>query len=233
MNLGHYEEIAAAATKDDLKARLVEFTSHVGFERFALVLERTLVDGTKRYHSLTNAPDGFSEVQVDNSIAAVDPVHSHLRSSLTPIVYTQQTYVDAGVPDLWDMVAPFGYSVGIGVSMVAPGVGRVMLGIDRASALPKDENALGRLASDLQLLAQYSQDVAQRLLAGAFTPELTGHQMAVLQLIGEGKSNSVIATLLGVSENTVKYHVGTLFRRMNVATREQAVRAACRAGLID
>lgn len=232
MLLKQYEEVAGARTRDELRERLVTFAHHVDFERFAIAVERPRADGRKRYSSLTNAPEAWISSQVDNKIAAVDPVHTHLRTSFKPIVYTQRTYVDAGAGDLWDMAAPFGYSVGVAVSLAVPGVGRLLMGVDRSGNLPNNQETTARLVSDLQLLATYGQETICHLLAANDEP-LTAQQLNVLQLVAEGKSNPVIATLLGVSENTVKFHVRELFKRLRVATREQAVREACRIGLIS
>lgn len=231
MHLRQYEEVANARSKEELCERMVAFTHFVDFERFAIAVERLRPGGGKSYSSLSNTPPAFLSTQLDSSIAAVDPVHTHLRTSFKPILYTQQTYADAGMGELWDMAAPFGYAVGAAVSIAVPGVGRLLLGVDRSGGLPNDPDKQARVVSDLQLLATYSQETMTRLLA-ANDESLTPQQLHVLQLISEGKSNSVIAALMGISENTVKFHVGGIFRRMNVATREQAAVEGCRQGLI-
>jgi two-component system, NarL family, nitrate/nitrite response regulator NarL len=57
-------------------------------------------------------------------------------------------------------------------------------------------------------------------------PRLTDRQSDVLKLIQRGLSNKMIARELGVSEKTVKVHVTSLFKALNVANRTQAVSAA-------
>lgn len=233
MHLQQFEDVAAASTKDELRERMTSFTHHVDFDLFAYVLETTNADGSKSYRSINNAPLATQKLHSDNRLAKIDPVHTHLRTSAKPILWTQKTYVDAGVPELWDNVAPFGYQVGIGVSMPVPGIGRLLLGVDRSRSLPSDPDKVARVVSDLQLLTAYTQDTVIRALHAANDECLTPQQLSVLQLVSEGKSNSVIGSLLGISENTVKFHVQGIFRRLQVATREQAVMESCRRGLLS
>jgi DNA-binding NarL/FixJ family response regulator len=57
-------------------------------------------------------------------------------------------------------------------------------------------------------------------------PALTPRQLDVLAHVIEGKSNKEIARSLGLSEATVKAHVGSIFKTLNVSNRTQAARAA-------
>jgi ATP/maltotriose-dependent transcriptional regulator MalT len=63
--------------------------------------------------------------------------------------------------------------------------------------------------------------------------ELTAREREVLALVADGRSNRDIATGLGISEHTVKFHLASLFGKLGVSTRTQAVRRALEWGLID
>jgi DNA-binding NarL/FixJ family response regulator len=52
--------------------------------------------------------------------------------------------------------------------------------------------------------------------------ELTPRELEVLQLIAMGKSNREIADTLFISERTVKNHVNSILRRLNLRDRTQA-----------
>jgi NarL family two-component system response regulator LiaR len=62
--------------------------------------------------------------------------------------------------------------------------------------------------------------------------QLTPREREVLELIGEGRSNKAIALALGVSEKTVKTHVGHVLAKLGVNDRTQAAVFAARAGLL-
>jgi NarL family two-component system response regulator LiaR len=61
---------------------------------------------------------------------------------------------------------------------------------------------------------------------------LTPREREVLELLGGGLSNKRIALELGVSEKTVKAHVGHLLAKLGVADRTQAALYAVRVGLV-
>lgn len=52
---------------------------------------------------------------------------------------------------------------------------------------------------------------------------LTGRQIEVLRLMAHGKSNRDIASLLGLSEGTVKVHMTAIFKALGVSSRTQAM----------
>jgi NarL family two-component system response regulator LiaR len=65
------------------------------------------------------------------------------------------------------------------------------------------------------------------------TDRLTARERQVLELIGRGLSNKLIARELGISEKTVKTHVGHVLAKLGVTDRTQAALHAVRAGLVE
>jgi DNA-binding NarL/FixJ family response regulator len=63
-------------------------------------------------------------------------------------------------------------------------------------------------------------------------PTLTGREVEILGLLAEGLGNKTIAARLGISEHTVKTHVTSVFAKLGVSTRAEAVANAIRLGLI-
>jgi len=64
-------------------------------------------------------------------------------------------------------------------------------------------------------------------------PSLSDREKEVLQWVGQGKNNWEISQILGISERTVKFHVGRVLEKMNVTSRTQAVVLAMEMGLLD
>jgi DNA-binding NarL/FixJ family response regulator len=61
---------------------------------------------------------------------------------------------------------------------------------------------------------------------------LTAREVQVLELLAEGLPNKSIATRLGISDQTVKFHVASVAGKLGAANRTDAVRLAVRRGLI-
>jgi two-component system, NarL family, response regulator len=62
--------------------------------------------------------------------------------------------------------------------------------------------------------------------------DLSSREREVLKLIVKGRSNREIASDLGITESTVKCHVGVILLRLNVSDRTQAAVAALQRGLV-
>jgi len=62
---------------------------------------------------------------------------------------------------------------------------------------------------------------------------LTTRERVVLTLIAQGRSNKRIALELGISEKTVKTHVGHVLAKLDVTDRTQAAVLAVQAGLVN
>ena len=101
-------------------------------------------------------------------------------------------------------------------AVVAVGTGNVLFGsgvaqrlLDYFTALPPDGAASPR----------------------AHFPHLTSREHEILNLIAAGESNTVIAQRLFLAPKTVRNHVTSIFRKLDVADRAQAIVRARQAGL--
>jgi len=61
---------------------------------------------------------------------------------------------------------------------------------------------------------------------------LTSRERQILQMAAEGLANKEIAGQLQISEHTVKYHLSTLYSKLGVSSRTEAVRAGMRKGWV-
>jgi len=94
-------------------------------------------------------------------------------------------------------------------------------------------------AADTGVDAVLVADDALRSTAAAhdeesgFDEPLTSREVQVLELLAEGLPNKAIATRLGISDQTVKFHVASIAGKLGAANRTDAVRRAVRRGLIS
>ena len=74
--------------------------------------------------------------------------------------------------------------------------------------------------------------VAARLHEHKSGSHLTRREEEILDLLGKGLSNRELGQVLGISEDTIKTHLKSLFRKLDVSDRAEAVREGLRRGFI-
>ncbi|MEE6169904.1 MULTISPECIES: helix-turn-helix transcriptional regulator [unclassified Mycolicibacterium] len=121
---------------------------------------------------------------------------------------------------------------------------------DGRGMLAPDAPSIGRLDRQVQALAgQLRVEVMPRWGADVFVTlpldlparpaaagdiagwDLAPRELEVLQHLVAGQRNRTIALTLGISENTVKFHVRNLFRKLDVSSRTEAIALANSHGL--
>jgi DNA-binding NarL/FixJ family response regulator len=84
-------------------------------------------------------------------------------------------------------------------------------------------------AGETYLPPTLAAKLAERVSGEALSPR----EMEVLQRLAAGKSNKEIGAELFISEGTVKTHIKSIFTKLDVVTRTEAVATATRRGLIQ
>lgn len=74
--------------------------------------------------------------------------------------------------------------------------------------------------------------MGQRAAAGLGEEHLTGREVELLGLLARGLRNDEISTALSISENTVKSHLVSIYRKLEVGNRTEALAEAVRRGLV-
>ncbi|HET9740145.1 MAG TPA: response regulator transcription factor [Solirubrobacteraceae bacterium] len=107
-------------------------------------------------------------------------------------------------------------------------------GIDAALAKTVSHASLGLLLREVasgnvfHAFASSARDSAPE-----FVSTLTPREREILSLVAEGAANSHIARSLWVTEQTVKFHLSNIYRKLGVANRTQASHYAFLHGLIE
>jgi DNA-binding NarL/FixJ family response regulator len=69
-------------------------------------------------------------------------------------------------------------------------------------------------------------------LESALVEPLTARELEVIGLVALGLSNKSVAARLGISDQTVKFHVASIYGKLGATNRTDAARRALRLGLI-
>ena len=126
------------------------------------------------------------------------------------------------------------------IDLDGPAVVTLGLGdVGQAGILPRDawpaqiDAALRAAAAGLIVRGVASLQPAFRAIPAHDAPLLTQREIEVLAAIGDGLSNKEVARRLGISQHTVKFHLESVFRKLDVKSRAEAVRKGLRRGLIE
>lgn len=226
-------DISEAADLQSFETQLVDFAGELGFGivAAALVVDRPGAEST--FIAIGNGPAEFAEASKSVEDSKRDPVLKRLKKLSVPFIYNQSLYVDEGAGDLWEQQAAYGYKTGISVALHLPNRMHFLLGVDRASPMPKDESKVARMLADLQLAAVHAQDAAVRLMAGQVAvPLLSARELEVLKWSMHGKTAAEVGMILGISASTVNYFVGRVLVKLEVENKHHAVLKAINLGLL-
>jgi|SRR5580704_286458 NarL family two-component system response regulator YdfI len=110
--------------------------------------------------------------------------------------------------------------------------------------LPRDsgmEEILAAIHAAHAGLVLLDPDVIQDLVSRVPAPaaprevgfdELTSREIEVLRMLADGSGNREIASRLGISDHTVKFHISSILDKLGAATRTEAVTLGIRMGII-
>ncbi len=113
-----------------------------------------------------------------------------------------------------------------------------MIGSSRVWGILPLETSAEELCAAIHALSQGLIVGTNQLLFSASEEEtlprgpLTDRESEVLALLAKGMANKQIAVTLGISEHTVKFHVSSIYTKLNATNRTQAVREGLRNGWI-
>ena len=91
---------------------------------------------------------------------------------------------------------------------------------------PKILAAFARQSAPSPSPAAKAEEPEQSKLAG-----LTERQMQILTLVAQGRTYAETADALGLTERTIKYHMGEILERLHLQNRAQVIAFAARMGL--
>jgi DNA-binding CsgD family transcriptional regulator len=233
---GGYSAVMQAKNRDEFHAEIVRFAHGLGFNTVSAI---TVIDhglNNSDFIVVDNTPAAYVDSADDRDSARRDPVMQHCKRHSVPIIWSQQTYAESGVSEIWERMSGYGYRTGIAMALHLPEGRHFQFGVDRDQALPNDPRELQRIVADLQLFAVHAQDAALRLfLPAALQPErpaLTPRELEALRWTMEGKTAWEVGAILGISERTAVLHVNNAMHKLGCVNKHQAVLKALRLGLI-
>jgi DNA-binding CsgD family transcriptional regulator len=231
----HIKSILSAATAESAFDAFCRIMQNHGYERIAysLVTDHPSL-GLPRQHGLaTSYPEDWMKFYKEKDYHLVDPVTHRCLNSRIPFFWqdvVEEPDIGPKSLKLMNEATDSGVTAGIGISLCSTVGEKVGVGLARKTATKeKDYNFL----AGAYLLSVCFHEKYRALLTKPFVVELTEKEKEVLQYAAEGKTDDVIAALMNITGNTVRFHWKNIFRKLDAFDRTYAVSKALLLHLIE
>ncbi|MER8996164.1 LuxR family transcriptional regulator [Mesorhizobium sp. M0678] len=185
--------------------------------------------------AMLNYPDEWKERYFRMGYDKIDPILKMSRKRAIAFRWSE-VYNDASTTEderrVFDEAATFGLRSGISVPLHGPD-GRVSI---MSFAQPWDREFQNRTITYLQLAAlRFHLRVARFANSSGIeqAPSLSLREQECILWTARGKSSWEIGKILGISANTVNFHIKNVMRKMDAASRTVAAIKAVNFGIIE
>jgi DNA-binding CsgD family transcriptional regulator len=98
--------------------------------------------------------------------------------------------------------------------------------------VPPIDRSTRSLDAYVRVERESEQHVVRRRRRQTGPGGLTRRELEVLRLVSEGRSNKAVAAILWVTDQTVKFHLSNIYRKLAVKNRFEATRWARESGVL-
>ncbi|WP_440957821.1 autoinducer binding domain-containing protein [Oceanicaulis sp. LC35] len=230
------EHSAAADSVDALCAAFKSFVEGYGVEAFGYQVLPSPFDAsdTSFDFEYNTFPANMHAAYLDERLFEHDPVTSRAATALQPQYWFEVEQTSPGTrfsQRLFALLREAGFADGFTIPVFGP------YGLAAFVACGRFSGPFSLTAIELRVLQLASQELFSRTVGirdvdAPAPPHLSEREVEILQWLARGKSNAVIAAILGVSPHTVDTIMRRAFVKLEASNRIAAVLKALRAGLI-
>jgi LuxR family transcriptional regulator/LuxR family quorum-sensing system transcriptional regulator CciR len=234
--LSFLEQSAQADTDEALCHAFKAFVETFGVEAFGYQVLPSPFDAadTSFDFEYNTFPEAMQDVYFEERLYDHDPVTSRAATALQPQFWFEVEQTTPGTrfsQRLFELLRQSGFVDGFTIPVFGP------YGLAAFVACGRFSGAFNLAAIQLRMLQLgcqelYSRTIMLRDYDAPAPPHLSEREVEILQWLARGKSNAVIAAILGVSPHTVDTIMRRAFVKLNASNRIAAVLKALRVGLI-
>ena len=225
---GFIEQCQAGGPVGALAHAFQRGTEALGFRHFACCSHVDPLKPPRRAVMLHTYPKEWAQLFSELEFFDIDPVFLHASRTLAPFFWDTKAFSSELTPpqqEIFHEARRYGLTHGYTVpihSVHGPRDFRAS-----CSVVPDSESLEPAAYSAVQLMAFYMYEAASKEAEARDPPpvqkSLSPRERQCLELAAQGKSDWVSSRILGLSERTVHNHVENAKRRLQVATRVQAI----------
>lgn len=226
--------LRAAQTEADLRTQFHDALTAIGVTVYNYGAGTIhAADGATLDRIWSNMPQSWIARYIERNYQRWDRLVRESFRRTTPFTYAQVFSTEPETAEQAEMETQFPYRNGVVVPIHSPMhrfgilsavVDQPILGVDDGSS-----DFVARVA----LLAATAHETAERLSVLGGKSGLTEREKECLLWVARGKTNDETAQILGITERTVRKHIGQAREKLSVSNRAQAVALALAKGLIE
>jgi len=222
--------IRAADTVLALRGAIMSGFAGLGFPSAYFVTPVTSDRRFGRVHSANNMPEEWSQAYPER-LRFDDPLPEIALRLCRPMRWSEVREVEAPTrqeEQFFDYLRGIGFPDGLALPTYGPGARTGFVGLPSTTLLPEDQEVLAAAHAIAQMsFLRYCELIDDQTPSDT---RLSERELDVVYWIAMGKSNSVIAEILGISAETVDSYVRRAFRKLGVSDRTSAVLHSVLAG---
>ena len=228
---------SAEATSVEALCRLFEHyvepfgVEAIGYQVLPSPFEASDADNQFEYNTF---PDLMKDAYLRERLFEHDPVTSQAAMALHPQFWfevEQTTPITRFSQRIFDLLRESGFVDGLTTPIFGPAGLAAYVACGRFSA-PFDLSAMECRCLQHACNELYARTLTLQKRKALTPPNLSEREVEVLHWLARGKSNAVIADILGISPHTVDTVMRRAFRKLGASNRIAAVLKSLRAGLI-
>lgn len=231
------DDVNSVGTQAELKVVLAEMAKELGFTHFALSHHVDLHNSSEPAIRIHNYPDEWERYYDGHHIGRTDPVHRACQTTLVGFAWSQlPRMIPLTSRDHRLMEAAAQQGLGTGFTVPAHVPGEVNGSCSFATARGRSLQAENLAAA--QLVGAFAFEAARRLVRRdhqklSDPARFSDRERDCLIWVARGKSDSEIATILGISRETVHQYVKNARANYDAVSRSQLVAHALFSGTIS
>ena len=230
------QRFAAALNMEQLKAHFLEVSKQLGFDSFVYALRVPTNFSNAQVIMLDGYPEGWVKRYFEVAYYESDPVMAWCIREILPIRWSDLVLEPGSAAEAMMLdAAEYGLRDGVTMPVHSPQgeLGILSLSLD---APPERARVITETALPIiQLLATHLHQAVRRLgcLSQEVDSNLTMRERECLTWAADGKTSNEIAQLLGITDNTVNFHLNNAMQKLDVVSRQHAIGKASFQRLIQ
>lgn len=223
MRIADFLSRTLEADRDEVKSQFITALKDLGFSSFAY---GELFNNGMVQPLVTEYPSDWVSHYFENNYQAIDPVIYHARQKSSPFWWADME-LSPSQKSLMCEAAEMRLHTGLVIPI------RSLSGTFVISACSEHRNLDNRSLWKVYLIAAHTHLVLQSHHDPSQHESLTSRETECLTWTARGKSSWDIGSIIGISENTVKFHIKNAARKLQTSSRVLAVVKAIQLGLIQ